>query len=274
MFTEDFSFPHPVLGLDDDIDGEFNCEMEVERNDSEKKIRFHNIKYEITNDYIKSLVDNGEASILIKLYCSSTFKTWSIRDPGASASFELDENELCNKVDIQCYVIAINDLMNYQDTSFHTDYAGCIFSVAENDVIAVTGNMPLNILKNHEKLGLGNIFDWNTIEPDLPIHFSYNTDKIRINYPKTADGKDPFGYLFETNKWTAYNIVIVPALSGAFDILKSAEASDYADKDWYNVITSLLPKEEWLDDEPFSNAQRLLGDLPMINAFNELTKEP
>ena len=48
MFTEGYSFPHPVLGNEDDISGEFNVVFDVTRSEN-RKIVFENISVEVMN---------------------------------------------------------------------------------------------------------------------------------------------------------------------------------------------------------------------------------
>lgn len=269
MFTDSYSFPHPVLGISDDISGEFNAAIEVERNAKIRAIKFFNIKYNITNDYIKSLIDNGEAGLLVKVYCSSTYKTWSFFEPGEY--FEINENDLFNKVDIQLLIVANKAIPNYQHNSFNPQFSGYIFNVNEKEVLAISGNLTLMIEKINEKLGLGNIFKFFSIDPGKPIHFTYNQNKIYIMYPVDGKGNHPPSRLFKIFPWSAYNMFILPALTGAFEFA-TKEKSEAENYEWYTVITNFFPEDMW-DSDPYVNAQLLLQKgIPIINAFTELTK--
>jgi len=266
MFSEGFSFPHPVLGLDDDIKGEFNCNIDVERNAEDRAIRFYNIRYSITNDYIRGLVENDEAGILIKIYCSSTFKTWTFIDPGES--FQIDENDLFNKIDIDVLIITKKSIEEYKDNTFHSQFNGHTFSVNSKEILAVSGKLVMEIEKVDEKQGLGNIFKFFSHDSDKPIQFTYQ-DKIHIMYPVDIDGGHPPNSLFKSSPWTAYNMFIIPALTEAFRRAKEAR-HEVEGWEWFTVITSLFPEDEW-EEEPFVNAQLLLRrGIPMLNAYHEL----
>lgn len=230
MFTEGYSYPHPVLGVEDDIAGEFNVTLQIARNSLQRKLKFHNITTNITNEYVKGLVNSGGAGILIKVYCASTFKTWTILDPGES--FELDENDLVNKAEVQVYIVAKKEITDYQDSSFHSHFSGVTFSVGGYEVLAVSGKVTLPIEKRHEKLGLGNIFKFFAHEAGKPMTFSYDQDKIHIMYPIADNGEHPPNWLFNMTPWSAYNLFIIPALAGAFSLIESNDKEDAENYEW------------------------------------------
>jgi hypothetical protein len=268
MFSEGFSFPHPVLGLEDDISGEFNCTIEIDRLSKERLIRFYNLQYAISNEYIRNLIDSDKAGILIKVYCSSTFKTWTFINP--KNEFTIDENDLFNKVEITALIVTMVQVENFQDISFHSHFEGVTFTVNPKEVLAVSGRLTMRIEKVNEKLGLGNIFKFFSQETDKPIHFTYHQNNIHIMYPIDGKGDHPPNALFKSAPWTAYNMFIIPALAEAFRFVENAreEAEGY---EWFTVITNLLPEDDWLQDS-FINAQLLLKKgIPVLNSYNELT---
>ena len=265
MFTEGYSFPHPVLGNEDDISGEFNISFEVSRSES-KKIVFSNGAVDISNTYIKKQVESGLASCFVKIYCSSTLTTWILE---FKDELEIDENELINKAEIQVFIVTKAEVPNYFDTSFNPQYGAEIFSLSKNEVIAISGKVSLPIPKVNEKLGLGNIFKFNFHETDKPIQFEHHHDKIFINYPVTKKGEHPPNMLFSTSPWTAFSIFIVPALTEA--LLYIEEYPDEANKwEWFSVIEQLLPETERTGDH-FADAQRILKrEFPVLLATSEL----
>lgn len=266
MFTEGYSFPHPVLGNEDDITGEFNISFDVNRNKN-KKISFENILVEITNDFIKKQIDNGLASCLVKVYCSSTLSTWIFE---TNADYEINEDDLINKAEVQVYIITKSEIPNYSDSTFNQQYGTVMFSLNKNEVIGISGKVTITIPKVNEKLGLGNIFKFNYHEKEKPIEFEHHHDKIFINYPITKKGDHPPNMLFSTKPWTAFNIFIVPALSEALRYIDE-EAEEASKWEWFSVIDQLLPNDERSGNN-FVDAQRILQkELPILLAYNELT---
>ncbi len=267
MFSEGYSFPHPVLGNARDINGEFNIEMEISRT-NDRKILFKNITVGITNSYIESLINNGNANCFLKIHCSSTFSTWIF---DTKSKIEIDENEVANKIEIQFFVITQKEISRYADVSFNQQYGNEIFSLNKNEVIAISGKETILIPKVNEKLGLANIFKFNSHQPDTPIMFQFMQDKIHINYPETAKGEHPPNQMFSAAPWTAFNIFIVPALAEALKFIDSDldVASRY---EWFTVIDHLLPGSERSKDF-FSDAQKILQtDMPVLLSYSELSK--
>mgnify|MGYP001194186654 CR=1 FL=1 len=266
MFTEGYSFPHPVLGNEDDISGEFNISLEVNRGDN-RKIIFENIVVDITNPYIKQQIDSGLANWFMKIYCSSTLSTWMFE---AKDKFEINEDDLINKADIQVFIITKSDIPNYSDSTFNHQYGSEVFSLNKSEVIGISGKVSVFVPKVNEKLGLGNIFKFNYHEKEKPIEFEHHHDKIFINYPMTKKGEHPPNMLFSTFPWTAFNIFIVPALSEALRRIEDdlEEASRW---EWFSVVDQLLPEDERTGDN-FADSQRILQkELPILLAYNELT---
>lgn len=268
MFTEGYSFPHPVLGNEDDVIGEFNVTLEIIRSE-DKKVKFENFSTTIANDYIQSLIDKGSARCFVKIHCSSTFRTWMFE---TSENIELDENEVANKIEVQVLVITQSEILDYSDSSFNSQYGNEKFTLNKNEVIAISGKEIIPIPKVDEKLGLGNIFKFNSHSYDKPIRFQFLQDKIHINYPETKSGEHPPNMLFQNSPWTAFNIFIIPALAEALKFIDNDPnaASRYS---WFTVIDSLRPAEERTQDY-FADAQVMLQtEMPVLLSYNELIKK-
>lgn len=269
MFTDNYSFPHPVLGLGNDIEGDFNCSIKLSRNDTHRTLKFHSVNYEISNSYFENLVNDGTAGVLFKVYCSSTYKTWTFLNPGES--FEINENDLANKVEIEALIISTTEINDYHDETFNEQFEQTTFSIRPKEVIAVSGKSTLKIEKVNEKLGLGNIFSFKQIEFNKPVEFSYTQDKIFIMCPVDESGNYPPNALFKMTPWTAYSLFIVPALQGAFRFIKE-ERSLAESYEWFLVVSNLLPEDQWNSD-PFISAQILLDKgIPILNSYKDLTQ--
>jgi hypothetical protein len=268
MHTAGYSFPHPVLGNADDVQGSLKVKMRVDRNES-RMIEFSNIQIENTNGYIAGLIAAGQANYFVRIYCSATMSTWLLEY--RNANIQVSENDLVAKAEVQVYIISKVQISNYSDASFNSQFAGTVFEVAANEVLGISGKLNVPIEKINERLGLGNIFKFFQQESGKPINFEFTRDKIYINYPVTKKGEHPPRAMFEKRPWTAFQIFIVPAI---------AEALRYVDDnnekvknlEWYQVIDSILPESE-RDGNYFSQAQTLLNKgLPILLSHDELMK--
>lgn len=272
MNTDLKYFPHPVLGISDDVEGVMHLQIETERNLENKSIVFRIIENEIVNDYFKDLIKQGKASVLFKVYCSSTFKTFNFLN--VADSFEIDEREICNKVEIEPYIISTQINKEYADATFNPEYESQVFEVNKYDIIGLLGRLTVAIDQKYEKLGIGNLFVFEANEDETkPLSFDLTLNKIHIKYPPTKDGEHPPNAMFHKNPWAAFNIFIVPALNEAFKILLDpVKATDVSDLEWCDVLNDLLPETERSTDS-FSNAQLILNkEMPVLKAYEELIK--
>lgn len=270
MVTDALSFPHPVLGLADDIEGNFTLSIDMERNAIERVIEIGVSSIEYNNDYFKKLIENGSAALSIKIHCSSTFKTWTYVN--LQDKIKIPEDDVCNKVEIVPSIIALRDIPDYNDSSFNLQFGKQGFYINKYDIIGLLGTVSLPIDKDYERLGLDNIFHFSPESDSItPCSFEFNTDKILIKYPITASGDHPHSALFHKAPWAAYNILIVPALTQAFTLMADKEKeSDINDKEWYYVLNGLLPENE-REDDPFKNAQLIINrQIPLLKAYEEL----
>lgn len=265
-------FPHPVLGLSDDITGGIKLDIEIERNQINKSIVCKIVEKKIDNNYFNKLISDGEASILFKVYCSSTFKTFSfINPPGL---FEINENDVCNKLEIEPLIISTNNISSYFDNSFNEEFDNQKFEVNKYDIIGVLGKITVPLDHKYEKLGIGNLF---VFEPNddfsKPLSFELGLDKIYIKYPPTKEGEHPPNAMFHKNAWSAFNIFIVPALEEAFRIMGNPDQAREAEHlEWFQVLDDILPESE-RDPNPFINAQLILNrEIPLLKAYEELCK--
>ena len=62
-------FPHPVLGIEDDITGEFSSELTYK---SDKNFINLSITYKLIEDFLHQLIEDGKAYFLTQVYCRAT----------------------------------------------------------------------------------------------------------------------------------------------------------------------------------------------------------
>jgi hypothetical protein len=270
MSDTTFSFPHPVLGHFDDVQGNTSMSLHIERLKDTRQIQVNYKELIINNDYFKLLVADGRATVVTKVYCSSSFKTWTFL--GLEADITISEDDLVNKAEISSYLIATVNIEHYFDETFNADFGDCKFFVNESDVIAILGRVILPIEKEYEKMGVGNIFEFIPYDNSTdPIRCSFNSDKIKVCYPISPEGYYPPTVLFRTHPWAAYNIFVIPALMEAFRLKSDPEQREhFKDYEWSLVLDVLLPEDE-REEDAYANAQLILNrELPMLKAFVEL----
>ena len=121
--TKACSYPHPVLGLTSDMDGQFDLQCEIEQNQEERTLIFH-FDFEVTNEYVSELIKSRKCACVVLVTCSSTMMAWSVLD--LSVPFSISEDDISGKLEIEPSIIALQCLTDYSDVSFNSISRACL----------------------------------------------------------------------------------------------------------------------------------------------------
>lgn len=219
------SFPHPVIGNGDDVEGLFVVNLIAELVGDDLKLA-QDGDVEITNSYFKELM---ESKIIVPAF--------KILSPGTLFADvhtgELNTVIKCSvlswKVEIETFLIAADNIDDYSDTSFHEDFflgkPDRKFKV-EKGMIVGFGTSKHVFFDPVYLNSLSGIITFNPVATHKPVSFDTQGDKIVINYPKEEGKIDMVSMLSQkTSKFkdTFLNLFILPALSASYDSLKKAE---------------------------------------------------
>ncbi|GAB5410484.1 MAG: hypothetical protein BalsKO_28490 [Balneolaceae bacterium] len=275
MENSDYSFPYPVLGINDDIDGVFESEIKV--SSDEKKVIFEIKQLVIENDYFKDLYHEGFIVPKLIIYCPSNLST-KVYKIWENCTISVPENDLINSITVSTILVANKEIKKYSNNTFHDDYKDTSFIIDKGNIVGVSGENTIMISKSDEKLSLGSIFTFLPMkEEGQPITFKFDQDQITIMAP-TYKNILLFKYIGEHFMWTAMNIYVIPALTRAL-FLSENDKSSYKNLRWFQVLETIFPSSEREKDNHFENAQELLlradinGRLPSVNNFLELRNE-
>jgi hypothetical protein len=286
------SFPHPVIGNGDDVEGLFVVNLIAELVGDDLKLA-QDGDVEITNSYFKELM---ESKIIVPAF--------KILSPGTLFADvhtgELNTVIKCSvlswKVEIETFLIAADNIDDYSDTSFHEDFflgkPDRKFKV-EKGMIVGFGTSKHVFFDPVYLNSLSGIITFNPVATHKPVSFDTQGDKIVINYPKEEGKIDMVSMLSQkTSKFkdTFLNLFILPALSASYDSLKKAEdegvySAFIEEHTWAAVIDTLGPA--WGNEDSFVLAQQFLQKMisrkqssspsqtvpvPVVSSFRELQK--
>lgn len=272
--SQSISFPHPVLGNSDDIDGAFSINISVTKKEAEERITF-SVDSKVENKYFQDLLDQGKATIVTKVYCPSTIYSQTIQ---YAKQFDLHQDDVDGTVTISSYITATVDIPDYKDDSFNSALFGDIsFEVTSGDIIGALSEQNIELPKVDEKTGLGNIFRFNIAEMDESISFFVEGDLIEVTYPKNFDGDSPMNALFRQSPWVAVHTYIMPALIFALQSVKD-NREDFEDSNyrWYKTLKGIIGEDAMREPDPTAHAQEILfkdGLQPSLQAYKEIIAE-
>ena len=182
------SYPHPVLGNDDDITGSFTVDISVTKKTGEDHITL-SVESKINNAYFQNLLDQGKAAVVTKVYCPATIYSETFQNAKILA---LHQDDVDGALTVTSYIVATIDIPNYKDESFNADiFEHITFEVTSGDIIGALSGQRIDLPKVDEKTGLGNIFDFNHKEMGEPISVFVEGELIEVTLPMTFDGKSP-----------------------------------------------------------------------------------
>jgi len=262
------SYPHPVLGNEDDLGGSFKVDFKYELGRDEVII---NPIFSLKNSAIEEMIKKGRASYTVEIECRSTFFRTSFSTRDGSARFSIPAKMLRERVTVGFFVCADQDIKNYKPKDPHSDYEGAVFDIENGDVLAIGGYSSFIAEKNFDPLrppvsSFMSIREGTSHEG--PIEVDYDQEKIMIILSK-SDWKN---YLeVRSNKATEgilHSSVVFPVLVDAIHQFYQS-SSEYAGQNWFGRLEAIIDAKGLRDKEPFVAAQKILEN-PAARSFKGL----
>ena len=272
-------YPHPVLinDTDDYVNSCFDFKVEVK-----KRIREINLNFQmnLNNEEMESLIRKGDLEFLVHIECPITSYREVITTDQNSFSKNISESCLNGKVAICAFIVSNKDLIGYKNNDFNTDYEGMSFSIDRGSILAVGGQLDLNIVKEAEELtkipSIFTICKYASSE-DESMKIELDCDKISIGLSEKCFNNYKMLVNMHSFLPVLHSMIILPVLIYVFETLKRQNIEEYENRRWFIAIKKTLAKNNFtLDDDSLANnesyelAQKLL-DLPLNRALNALT---
>lgn len=263
------SYPHPVLGNEDDLNGRFTVDFHYELGREEVVL---NPVFNLQNAGIEDLLKQGKASLIAEVECRNTFFRKSFAAKKLIERFSIPSKLLRERVTVGFYVCATQDLHEYRPSEPHPDYEGATFNLEAGDVLAVGGYCSFIAEKNFDPLK-PQISSFMAIKEgshhEGPVQIDYENDKITIILSK-SDWKN---YLEVRGQKLAEGIlhasVVFPALIDAIYQVSSKD-SDYEAMNWHGRIGSILDSKGLREKDSFEAAQKILEN-PVTRSFQSIS---
>jgi hypothetical protein len=285
--SDNISWPHPVLGNMDDVEGSF--EVKISGAIKDQILNLKTKETIIDNEYFESLINDGKATIMYKLSCNSTLFMKVIE---TKLEHAIECSLLSNKLTIDVLIIAKEDINDYSDDSFHEDTKlgenKGVFRVKKGTVLGDAGALSIPLTNEYRK-GISGIIEFQEGDPEEPMSIDADGPKIIIRFPSSPGSQNmvtTFTSGRKQYKSVFMNLFIIPALTEAFRVLiESKRENTYDEKieelEWARIISDNLREEVNIHDSPYELAQEFLQEMtekatgvsdrvPVVNAFNEL----
>ena len=178
------SYPHPVLGIGNDVDSICRILPSPISKDS-SSYHFH-FDLLMDNEDIINLINQGKAVFSCEISCSPTYYRRIITSTDPSIDVEIARKEVAKRIEFETYIVATQPITDYVNSCSHPDFEGFSFQIEPGDILAVFKSGHYDVDIKYDKLRSAGSFI-KIIPGDDETNTIYNLDaeKIEIKLPKT-----------------------------------------------------------------------------------------
>lgn len=273
------SLPHPVLGLNDDVSGEYTPSIEAAPTEEFFIFKIiHNLK----NDAIEKLINDGKTQYCVEVNCPATIYRKCFVSNESFQEIKISQEFLRNRFNVTFFITATQNIPKYSNDSFNYDYEGSIFDIQEGDVIAYGGETRQFAVKDW--VSLRSIKSFMTIKKDTDsdgnISVQLSPDKILVLVPE--DDYKKYCSLVGTENISPvfHSSIVFPVLIYTLNQMADPNKNEnYENYSWYEYL--LLRKEndnelqqlDWTDQEHIVRIAQKILDKPISRLLEAIEKQ-
>lgn len=273
--------PYPILSLynDDYLNSSFEVDINVECKFNELLV---DAKFKLNNSDLKQLILDGLAVYTLHIECPMTSFRKKYDTDQTELSFKIATDNLKEKVEICSYIVACDDILNYSNKNFHSDYDGVCFNIEKGNILAIGTGKDVTIIKNNDDLeNLPSIIKICPMKDLKKGTISVDTDDSNYILVGVYEGIIEKYYELGKSKYknTVMTLILLPVIELVLLRMKYSD-EDEKEKKWYRVIENLLNQNGIeVEDLDIQNkeksvlaiAQDIFAD-PISRSFEELER--
>ncbi len=182
MKYRNINFPYPVLRKDDDsIKSNIDLFHEEFERENDYLIRLH---FKIDNEDILKLINEDKAEYVIEIFCSDTLLRKIYTTKHNKLEITLDKTEVKGKVNIESFVLAKEEILNYKNKDAHPDYNDFVISLQKGDILAYFDGFSFTAQIDYKKLkAVASFMEIDEGTQDT-VYVELDSDKIIIFLPQ------------------------------------------------------------------------------------------
>jgi hypothetical protein len=254
------SYPHPVIGLRDDVAGELApLDADLQCDGSLVRITVKDLR--VTNPTVQAYIDTGAAGFMIRVHSARTYFRWSWTTSEASLTIEVPAAKLGSQVKVAHRVVALKPIQGYRPQGLHPDYGDVRFALAPGDVLAEGAEASFDIDSDFDPLtgSVGSIMQVKQGDHSRGAKVEFNVDKITIRI-----GKDDYAAYQSVRAGAPailHSVVVLPVLVEAVALVQKGGDGVHDDLLWSGRLRSMIDaKGISLDGSLVEIAQELLAN--------------
>ncbi len=273
MKYDNRNYPHPVLGINEDIEGSFSGHLTVKSN---IKTTVLNPILTLKNETLEKLIESGNASYMMHIYCRGTMfrRSYIVKDP-LSDSFEIPTGDLSGETEVDFFLCANDFLRVYKNTGANKIFDDSSFVIDKGYILAYGGKGKFFANKSPEKLkAVSSFMRIKCSGSDSgPFKLHLDEDKYITIEVSKKDHDQYLSLILNQKNWSILHLGIVfPALIELANMIQneSPGIADMMDSQWFIIFQKLL--EEAKGNSTIEKVQYIL-DLPLNRALIDLDPE-
>lgn len=239
-------FPYPVLSpySDDYIDSSFDVSVNAKIEGYDLSIEF---EASLKDDLLNKLIANGQAIIVYHIECSNTGFRTIIKTKEPKHNYTVPFKVLRDLIEINSFVVATADVLDYHNTHFNPDYGDASFQITCGCVLALAKEVDTRIPKKLTDLKEDDdpfvVIVPSKEEGLKTVSVDLESPKIRIVVPEMAAAK--YKALQQTSELRPIliSMYILPALFQGLQrlhLLDDYELDDYTKYLWVQSLEDAL----------------------------------
>lgn len=235
MKANDYLYPHPILKLDDDND--YNYKPEVSRKIAhQENSAMISFEYELTSlgADLLDLLRKDKIQFVCEVNCSYTIYRKVFRSNRTKLLFDISDDDLKNKVDLQLLLIAVEELSDFTSSNFSPDLLGQTFQIEAGDVMGILDTHSIDV--DALRLGVSDFIKIIENTTDEFTRYELNNNSVFIKVPKSdldkfqrLNNSPNFGHML-------ISILVAPALTHALHHLNEENEEAYGEKAWFRAL--------------------------------------
>ena len=168
------------------------------------------------------------------------------------------------EVEVCCLAVADEDIENYRDSGFNSDFKGIVFSIKKGDILGIGTQAEFEVTRRNDVLKhTSSIF---TIAPNRsadkgPVQVNAAGDKVVILLPKAQFQKYVALKINRETHPILNCCLIIPALTYLLEEMRSGRIEE--DWRWYVVLRSRL-KDIGVDPDDIDSSGRSTYELAQL----------
>lgn len=242
MKNNGVSFPHPVMGVGDDI-----LPRPLVTAAKTDDIRNYNFRFEFTveNETIKNLISSDKAVYVCEVSCSSTLlrRVYTSHEP--HIEIVIGRKEVAKRIEFEFSVTATDNIPAYTNEAFHPDFQGFAFSIEPGDILVLFNSAYHDVEIQYDRLRSATSFLKIVPESDED-NVIYNIDKPKIEIQLPQELYDDYKRHFNGTGQHANIFHSSLAFNALVYALSNYKKDDHEELLWARTINYRIDTEEQL----------------------------